>query len=66
MLTKIKLSGLTCPACQKLTQNRIGKIARVTEVKVDLESGEVEINADKIITREEINEVLSGTPYETV
>lgn len=66
MLTKIKLSGLTCPACQKLTQNRIGKIAGVTDVKVDLKSGEAEIEAAKIVNKKEVAEVLIGTPYEVV
>ncbi|MDO8515012.1 MAG: heavy metal-associated domain-containing protein [bacterium] len=64
MLTKIKLSGLTCPACQKLTQNRIGKIAGVSDVKVDLNSGEVQINADREITKEEVAAALQGTAYQ--
>ncbi|MEK7127592.1 MAG: heavy metal-associated domain-containing protein [Patescibacteria group bacterium] len=64
MLTNIKLSGLTCPACQKLTQNRIGKIFGVTEVKVNLESGSAEIIADRIINNEEVAAALQGTPYQ--
>ena len=64
MITKSKLSGLTCPACKKVTENRIGKIAGVVEVKVDLGSGETEINADHSVTKEEIIEVLKGTPYQ--
>ncbi len=64
MLTSIKLSGLTCPACQKVTQNRISKISGVSGVKVDLGSQEAEINADRKITKEEVKAVLLGTPYE--
>lgn len=64
MLTKLKLSGLTCPACQKLTQNRIRKIPGVTEVKVDLGSGEAEITADRTINNEEVAAALQGTPYQ--
>ncbi len=66
MITKTKLSGLTCSACQKVTQNRIGKITGVTEVKVDLGSGETEINADHAVTKEEIIEALKGTPYQII
>ncbi len=63
MITTIKLNGLTCQACQKVTQNRIGKITGVNSVKVDLNSGLTEINANKEITREEVVKALEGTPY---
>jgi len=63
MITKIKLSGLTCQACRKVTQNLIGKIHGVTQVKVDLESGQVEINGDRMINKEEVIQALQGTHY---
>ncbi|OGG05796.1 hypothetical protein A2872_03190 [Candidatus Gottesmanbacteria bacterium RIFCSPHIGHO2_01_FULL_42_12] len=66
MTTIIKLSNLTCPACQKVTQNRIGKISGVTEVKVDLVSGKAEINAGRVINNEEVTAALQGTPYQIV
>lgn len=64
MVTKFKLLGLSCLACQKVTQNRMGKIAGVTDVKVDLKTGMAEITAGRLITKEEVGKVLEGTTYQ--
>lgn len=63
MITNIKLSGLTCPACKKLTEKRIGQILGVEKVDVNLNDGQATITADREITKEEINKVLEGTQY---
>ena len=59
-----KLSGLTCPACKKLTEKRIGAIPDVIKVEVSITSGEAVINTDKEITTLQITEVLKNTPYQ--
>lgn len=66
MITKVKISGLTCPACKKVTEGRIGKIQDVMEVKVDLGSGEAEIDANRAISKNEITEALQGTHYQVI
>jgi copper chaperone len=67
MQTKtFKLSGLTCPACKKLTEKRIGSIPEVTKVEVTLATGEAVVNSDKEITVLQIKEVLKETPYQVV
>jgi len=58
------LSGLTCPACKKLTEKRIGVIPGVTKVEVTVATGEAVINANKKITTLQIKEVLKDTPYQ--
>jgi hypothetical protein len=58
------LKGLTCPACKKLTEKRIGTIADVTSVIVDLSSGQAEIISSRPIAIGEVNTVLRGTPYQ--
>ena len=63
MLTKIKLSGLTCQSCKKLTEMKIAEISGVTEVVVNLEQKNAEIIADRKITIDEINTVLKETHY---
>ena len=62
----IKLSGLTCPACKKVTEKRIGSLSGVIKVEVSLDSGVATIDADREITTLEINEVLKDTPYQVV
>lgn len=63
MLSKVKLSGLTCPSCQKLTEKRIGQIPDVTMVKVDLRSSEAEIESQRSVTAAEVQKALEGTNY---
>lgn len=58
----IKLSGLTCGACQKLITKRIMKISGVKNVKVEL-NGKTEIDSQRNISNEEIMKVLEGTEY---
>lgn len=62
MITTIKLSGLTCGACQKLIGKRIKSIDGVEDVIVD-ESGETQMIADRLITVAEVKKILENTPY---
>ncbi len=62
----IKLSGLTCPACKKVTEKRLGGIEGVTKVEVTLDSGIAAIDANKEITILEIKEALKDTPYQVI
>ena len=60
----IKLSGLTCPACKKVTEKRIGSIKGVSGVEVLLDSGVATISSERVIPMSEISEVLKDTPYQ--
>ncbi len=62
----IKLSGLTCPACKKITEKRIGGLDGVTNVETTIETGLVTIEANREISAQEINNVLKDTPYKTI
>lgn len=62
----IKLSGLTCPACKKVTEKRIGRLNGVTKVEVMVDSGIATIDAYREITIVEIKEVLQDTPYQVI
>ena len=62
----IKLSELTCPACKKITEKRIGGISGVDKVEVSVDSGIASIEADREITTLEINQVLQDTPYQVI
>ena len=62
----IRLSGLTCPACKKLTEKRISSILGVKKVEAVVDSGIVTIDADREINILEIKEVLKDTPYQII
>ena len=62
----IKLSGLTCPACKKVTEKRIRGLNCVIKVEVSLDSEVATIDADREITTLEINEVLKDTHYQAI
>ena len=61
-----KLMGLTCEACVKLASMRFRKIPGVTEVEVDLSSGETHILSEENIGLEVLEKSLAGTHYSIV
>ncbi len=63
---KVKLSGLHCQACQKLTKMMIEKISGVTSVEVDLDKSEAQVTADREISLEELKKALEMTNYQVV
>ena len=62
----ITLTGLTCPACKKITEKRIGGLDGVSKVETTIEPGLVAIEASREISAQEINNVLKDTPYKTI
>ncbi len=58
-----RITGLTCQACKKITEKRIGGLPGVTNVEVTVESGQAVIESEHSITRVQINEVLKDTSY---
>ena len=63
MQTKLKISGLTCEACERLSSKRIGRLDGVTAVTVSKDSGEALIEASRGLTAAEVNEALKDTAY---
>ncbi len=66
MKIDFKLEGLSCEACVKLSAKRIGRLAGVSGVAIDRDSGQAQVTADRAITLAEINQTLSGTDYRAV
>lgn len=61
----VKLAGLTCEACIKLSKKRIEKIDDVKETNIQL-SGEAEIFSERMISKNEIKDALNGSGYEVL
>jgi len=66
MYQKIKLAGLTCSACKKLTEKRISSIADVLGVDVNMETQEANIESNREVPLVEIQQVLAGTSYQVI
>lgn len=64
--TYIELSGMTCPACEKLVGKRLSKIEGVTQVKVNIKDEDAQVEGSRKITKEEIKNVLEGTQYQVI
>ena len=62
----LKLTGLTCSACKKVSERRIGGISGVRAVDVSVESGIASIDASRRLSILEVNEVLQDTPYKAL
>lgn len=58
------LSGLTCTACKKVSEKRIGAISGVQSVNVDLKTHKAMVVADSNLSLDQIQTSLSNTPYE--
>jgi len=62
--TTVRLSGLTCHACQKLVTKYLKSIHGVKDVIVDLETGMTTITANRAIPIPEIELALQNTAYQ--
>lgn len=56
------IEGMTCPACAKLIEKRIGKIEGIHSVEVN-PKGNATLCAGREISIGEISDVLSDTDY---
>ncbi|MCL5433339.1 MAG: heavy-metal-associated domain-containing protein [Patescibacteria group bacterium] len=61
-----RISGLTCPACKKLSEKKISAITGVISVSVNLDSGEATIESEETIGIDKIINALKDTPYRVV
>lgn len=63
--TKFLLTNLNCSACGKVSQSKLSKISGVTSVRIDQSGSEArgEMDADRSIPEQELQEALSGTDY---
>ena len=64
--TQIEISGMTCPACEKLIGRRLSKIDGVTQVKVDVKGENAQVEGTRKISTSEIQSMLEGTQYQVI
>ncbi len=63
--TKFLLTNLNCAACGKVSQMKLGKIPGVASIHLEQNGNEAkgELEADRDITTEELQQALAGTDY---
>jgi copper chaperone CopZ len=64
MQTTIKVSGMTCGHCISAVTMELSLLPTVTEVNVDLESGQVEITSDEVLDQAKIASAIDEAGYE--
>lgn len=60
-----KLEGLNCEACVKLSTNRFKKVPGVSDVNINLASGDTHVLGDGF-TLNDLEKSLEGTTYKIV
>ena len=66
MQTTINVSGMTCGHCVSAVTMELSLLSSVTEVEVDLESGQVTINSDTTLDPDQIATAIDDAGYELV
>ena len=66
MQTTIKVSGMTCGHCVSAVTMELSLLPTVTEVEVDLESGEVTIFSDAPLEQAQLATAIDEAGYELV
>lgn len=62
--TTITVDGMTCGHCVSSVQSEVGKIEGVTDVAVDLSSGQVTVVADSAPDPTALREAVEEAGYE--
>ena len=66
MKTTIKVSGMTCGHCVSAVTMELSLLPSVTEVDVDLESGQVTITSDTALELAQLATAIDEAGYELV
>ncbi|MEY2773496.1 MAG: hypothetical protein RJB51_917 [Actinomycetota bacterium] len=66
MQTTIKVSGMTCGHCVSAVTMELSLLPSVTEVDVDLESGQVTITSDAALEQAQLATAVDEAGYELV
>jgi copper chaperone CopZ len=66
MQTTINVSGMTCGHCISAVTMELSLLPSVTEVEVDLESGQVTITSDAALEQAQLATAIDEAGYELV
>lgn len=60
------VAGMTCGHCVSSVSSEVGALAGVTDVKVDLATGELTVTSDAPLSREDIAAAVDEAGYQLV
>lgn len=66
MQTTINVSGMTCGHCVSAVTMELSLLPSVTEVEVDLESGQVTVTSDAALEQAQLATAIDEAGYELV
>jgi copper chaperone CopZ len=66
MQTTINVSGMTCGHCVSAVTMELSLLPSVTEVEVDLETGQVTITSDTAVDQTQVATAIDEAGYELV
>ena len=64
--TTFTVQGMTCEHCVRAVTEEVSKIAGVTDVAVDLESGKVTLASEHPVDQEAVRSAVDEAGYELV
>ncbi len=59
----LEVQGLSCPFCAYGLEKKLKKLDGVNSVSIDLKSGEVELSADRELTREQVEKAVKKAGF---
>ncbi|WP_173916888.1 copper ion binding protein [Halobacillus sp. Marseille-Q1614] len=66
MQTTLMVEGMTCGHCEKAVKGALKEIEGVQEVKVQLETGKVEVEASDDVSKEVMKDAIEEQGYDVV
>jgi copper chaperone len=65
-VTTYKVEGMTCGHCVSSVTAEVSKVAGVSDVSVDLESGRVTVTSDAPVNEATVREAVDEAGYELI
>lgn len=62
--TIIKVKGMVCGGCENRVKNALSQIEGVENVEANFETGNVRVNSDENVTKEEIENTITDIGFE--
>ena len=62
--TIIKVKGMVCGGCENRVKNALSQIEGVENVEANFETGNVRVNSDENVTKEEIENTITHIGFE--
>ena len=63
-LIELDVVGMTCDHCARAVSTEVGALAGVSDVHVDVPTGQVRITADRTLSTDELREAVEEAGYQ--